>query len=133
MEKSAVAFQQDQSICQRHAISHSGYGLPSEPATQTQDGGPAANTAEGAAPAGPGAGTNQASATAVAEMPDELSYAQCKAARGNTVQLLPVYNEQYTDAYPDGFGYGSGGYPFVGHRHVNRVWQSGLRPARLSA
>jgi hypothetical protein len=66
MEKSAVAFQQDQSICQRHAISHSGYGLSSEPATQTQDGGAAANTAE-AAPAGPGAGTNQASAPAVAE------------------------------------------------------------------
>jgi hypothetical protein len=115
-DKSAVAFQQDQSICQRHAISHSDYGLPSEPATQTPDGSAAANTAAGAAPAGADAESNKASAPAVAEMPDELGYAQCMAARGNTVQLSPVflYNEQYADAYPDGFGYGSGGYPFVG-------------------
>jgi hypothetical protein len=30
-DKSAAAFQQDEAICRQHAISHTGYGLPSEP------------------------------------------------------------------------------------------------------
>jgi hypothetical protein len=114
-DKSAVAFQQDQAICQRHAISHTGYGLPSEPAVQSSDGGAAAISGGGPAASSPGPSvvTRKVPARAEDEMPDELSYAQCMAARGDTVQLLPVpiYDEQYAYALPGSFGYGSD-YPY---------------------
>ncbi len=112
-DKSAAAFQQDQAICQRHAISHTGYGLRSEPAAQPSDS--AATATAGGAPAGTSSGpaTGNTSAPATPEMPDELSYAQCMAARGDTVQVLPapMYDEQYVYAYPGSIGYGSA-YPY---------------------
>jgi hypothetical protein len=113
-DKSAAAFQQDQAICRRHAISHTGYGLASEPAGQPSDAGAATTTGGGAAPPspGPGATTDKVPAAAKAEIPDQLSYAQCMAARGDRVLSVTPYDEQYTYAYPDGFGYG-GAYPYA--------------------
>jgi hypothetical protein len=117
-DKSAAAFQQDQAICQQHAISNTGYGLPPElPAD-----GNVATTADGGAGAPnldrPGAtSTGEVSTPAKVGFPEGISYAQCMAARGDTV--LPVakyYDEEY--AYnPNGFGYGSDytyAYPFYG-------------------
>jgi hypothetical protein len=119
-DKSGAAFQQDQAICQQHAISHTGYGLPSEPAVQPADGNVATTMDGGATSPNLGSGATTAgvvSAPAMAGIPDEISYAQCMAARGDTV--LPIakyYDEEY--AYnPNGFGYGSDyayAYPFYG-------------------
>jgi hypothetical protein len=109
-DKSAAAFEQDQSICQRHAVSHTGYGLPSEPVVQPSSGGAAATT--GGAPAAPSpapaAAPGKVSAPAEAEKPDELSFAQCMAARGDIVQLPPplIYDDQYAYAFPGSIGYG---------------------------
>ena len=118
-DKSAAAFQQDQAICQQHAISHTGYGLPSEPAVQPSDRDVATTTGGGgvASNLGPDATpTGVVSAPAKAGIPDEVSYAQCMAARGDTVLPVATYDEQYADN-PGSFGYGSDyayAYPFYG-------------------
>ena len=120
-DKSAAAFQQDEAICQQHAISHTGYGLPSEPAVPPADGDVATTMGGGAA--APSLGTTGATATGVvsapatAGIPDEISYAQCMVARGNTVLPIVKYDEQYVYNPSGGFGYGSdyaSAYPFYG-------------------
>jgi uncharacterized membrane protein YgcG len=134
-DKSLAAFQQDLSICQQHAVSHTGFGGPSEPVAQPPAGSAVGNTAIGATPAGPGAGTSKTAAPAGAKSPDEISYAQCMAARGDIVQTAPgpfyddgyaydngyayayPYSGVYPYAYPYGFGFGYGypyAYPYFG-------------------
>ena len=87
--KSLAAFQQDLSICQQHAVSHTGFGGPSEPIAQATAGGAGGRTVVGATPGGPGAGTGKVAAPASAKPPDEISYAQCMAGRGDIVQTAP--------------------------------------------
>jgi len=105
-DKSPAAFQQDLSICRQHAISHSGYSGSSPPAS----GGAAA----AANPAVPGANGNGASVPAAAEPTDDIGYAQCMAARGDIVQMVPGPDYDVEYAYADGLGYGYGyGYPYT--------------------
>jgi hypothetical protein len=94
-DKSEVAFQQDQSICQQHAIAHTGYDdssqHPNGPTPPTQ------------APAASGTGAETPAMLAGATPLDDLSYMQCMAARGDIVQLPSM------DGYPGGYPYN---YPY---------------------
>jgi hypothetical protein len=112
-DKSASDFRQDQAICQRHAILHTGYGLPSEVPVQPLEGAPGG----GAATTSPAAAATGDVSAAKAEIPDELSFAQCMAARGDTVVPVSTYDEQSEYAYRGNIGYGSDypyAYPFFG-------------------
>jgi hypothetical protein len=126
-DKTQAAFQQDQSICQQHAVSQTGYGLAPQnpadhpPASETPivlSGAPAnaAPPAPESAPANatppipdsaPANGPPPNASNGLAnyemppgtEIPGEMSYLQCMAARGDNVQLIPV------NGYYDGYGY----------------------------
>jgi hypothetical protein len=97
-DKTEASFQEDQSICQQHAIAHTGYGdLSRHPS--------------GIPPEAPTPTT-----TTSADI-DDVSYMQCMAARGDIVQLTSMAGydagEGYA-AYPYPFGYGyADGYPFA--------------------
>jgi hypothetical protein len=111
--KDAAAFQQDELVCQQHAVAHTGYG------DLTRSGAPGAAVSgansgvAGTAAAGSGAGITNAAA--VTPSPDAVGYLQCMAARGDTVQAEPAayadgYGYGYSpDLYPYGYGYG---YPY---------------------
>ncbi len=125
-DKSAADFRQDQAICQQHAISHTGYGLPPETAARQSDSSPG-GSAVAAPSAAAGAPTGEVSSTAGAEIPDEVGFAQCMAARGNTV--VPTYDEQSEYAFRGNFGYGSNylyAYPFYGAALVGGFGHSGF-------
>jgi hypothetical protein len=109
--KDTAAFQQDEQVCQQHAVAHTGYtnrALSAPPET------PAGITPNGTAPAAP------ANAAANAVVPpgvqpfDATGYLQCMAARGDTVQPQPYgYADAaypYGNVYPDGYAYG---YPYA--------------------
>jgi hypothetical protein len=140
-----AAFQQDDAICQRHAVAFTGYGDLTQPATpKAPVGTPPASTAYGTAPATPaGSGTATASASVpLATQPEnETSYLQCMAARGDTVQPLaaayPTYGYAY--GYPDDYGYpypfyddgfyggfGWGGWPWHGRFGGHEEWHGGF-------
>jgi hypothetical protein len=93
--KNLAAFQQDDLVCQRHAIAHTGYA--------------------GETPGGLAGGEN-ASAPIATEALDEVGYAQCMAARGNIVQPGPpeyaippdLYGNGYVAGFPYGYPYGFG-------------------------
>jgi hypothetical protein len=114
--KALAVFQQDDLVCQRHAIAHAGYGGKDESAT------PAAMPDPDAPPPGD-------------VVPDEPAFLQCMAARGNVVQLLaPPYAlspgpvDPYLYAFPPyggGFvgGFGFGGFPL--HRGHFVAWHHG--------
>jgi hypothetical protein len=140
-----AAFQQDDAICQRHAVALTGYGDLAQPATpQAPVGTPPASTAYGTSPATPaGSGTATASASVpLATQPEnETSYLQCMAARGDTVQpqaaAYPTYGYAY--GYPDDYGYpyplyddgfyggfGWGGWPRHGRFGGHEEWHGGF-------
>ncbi len=105
-DKSQAAFQQDQSICQQHAVAQTGYGNASQnPADHL----PADGTLPGSA--GGSASTPIPPGTAP---PGELSYLQCMAARGDIVQATFAggYYDGYSYPYPYPYGYG---YPYYGY------------------
>jgi hypothetical protein len=95
--KTEAAFQQDEAICQQHAISHTGYGDASQPPPTS-----AAAPATGVV-ASPG------------QPSQDVSFMQCMAARGDIVQMgspggYPYgYNAPYPYPYAYGYGYG---YPY---------------------
>src|SRR3954454_10897050 len=71
--KTEAAYQQDQAVCQQHAVAGTGYGGPSTPA-----------------PTPPPAAAPPASATPSAspgEPSGDANFMQCMAARRNTVRL----------------------------------------------
>jgi hypothetical protein len=120
--KDFAAFQQDDTICRRHAAANTGYGDLTLPRIQGSNGAPSgaieeAGTAAGA-PAGSGTAAAKASGASTPEPPDatvpnQLGYLQCMAARGDTVHPEPTgYAETaywYGYAYPYPYGYG---YPY---------------------
>ena len=99
--KDAAAFQQDQTICEQHAVAHTGYGTPSNSPVRP----PAVAQAAPATPAN--------AQIAPAAPPDQAAYVQCMAARGDTVQIAsPVAGDSgYAYAYPYAPGYP---YPYAG-------------------
>jgi hypothetical protein len=107
-DKSAADFQQDQAVCRQHALAQTGYGnvSPAAPAA-------APNPAETPA---------QSADNGATEPSSDLSFIQCMAARGNTVQIVsapgdPDYAYTYpypAYPYPYAYGYGYGyDYPFA--------------------
>jgi hypothetical protein len=125
-DKDLAAFQQDELICQQHAVAHTGYGSPAGSAatgSPTGKPGSAANTVSGngTARATPVAGGTTAAnaAVPVGTQPfDEAGYLQCMASRGDTVQLEPEgyaaaypYDDSYAYGYPYGYAYDYG-YPY---------------------
>jgi hypothetical protein len=88
-DKTVAAFQQDEAICQQHAVAQTGYGDPSQPATSS--------------PAGSATGAE----AAMAQPSSDVSFMQCMAARGDTVQAVAAgygYAAPYAYPYPD-YGY----------------------------
>src|SRR4051794_8738832 len=101
--RTAADFQQDVAVCQQHAAAQTGYGAPVTPAPVSQAG----------APTGP--------AAAPAQPTDDVSFMQCMAARGNTIQVVAAanpYPAPYAYGYPGpGFypyAYGGSGFAFGG-------------------
>jgi hypothetical protein len=107
-DKSQAAFQQDQFVCQQHAAAQTGYGnAPQNPADHLP--------ADGTLP-GSGGGSASAAVTSGPETPGEVSYLQCMAARGNTVQVASAggYYDGYSYPYGYGYPYFGYGYPYSG-------------------
>jgi hypothetical protein len=105
-DKSQAAFQQDQSVCQQHAVAQTGYGNASQnPANHLPADGTLPGSAGGSASAPIPPGTAP---------PGELSYLQCMAARGDIVQATSAggYYDGYSYPYPYPYGYG---YPYYGY------------------
>lgn len=111
--KPLAAFQQDDLVCQRHALAHAGYNDPEQPIAS----GPDERPPDGV-------------------VPDEPAYLQCMAARGNTIQLnappyalptgAPGYSytyeyPPYASAFVGGFGFGG----FGGGRWHHGGWHHG--------
>jgi hypothetical protein len=97
-DKTEASFQEDQSICQQHASTHTGYGDLSQ---KTSNVAPEAATPP------------STTSTDV----DDVSFLQCMAARGDIAQLTSMAGYDAGDAYaayPYPFGYGyPDGYPFA--------------------
>ncbi len=103
-DKDAAAFQQDDLICRRHALAHTGYGGPMQAGRRI----------------GSTAPVVEAPVAAAAVPGDEVGYMQCMAARGDTVLadrfVYPPLNEAYGGEpsfpyeYPDSYGYPAGLY-----------------------
>jgi hypothetical protein len=111
-DKSQAAFQQDQSVCQQHAVAQTGYGNASQnPADHLP--------ADGTLP-GSGGGLASAPIPPGTAPLGEASYLQCMAARGDIVQAASAggYYDGYSYPYPYPYGYESSyygyGYPFYG-------------------
>jgi hypothetical protein len=104
-DKSQAAFQQDQSICQQHAVAQTGYGdAPQNPADHLPADGTPPSSAGGPASAPIPPGTAP---------PGELSFLQCMAARGDIVQATSAGgSDGYSYPYPYPYGYG---YPYYGY------------------
>ena len=114
-DKSQAAFQQDQSVCQQHAVAQTGYGNASQnPADHLPADGTLPGSAGGSASAAVPSGTAP---------PGEVSYLQCMAARGNIVQLASAggYYDGYSYPYPYPYGYGYPYYGRINHRLVAGV------------
>jgi hypothetical protein len=117
-DKSQAAFQQDQSICQQHAVAQTGYGdasqYPANPVpANAMPPGSGDGSANGTAP-GSGGGSASARVPSGIEPPGEMSYLQCMAARGDIVQLTSMggYYDGYGYPYPYPYAYG---YPYYGY------------------
>jgi hypothetical protein len=132
--KDQAAFQQDQAVCEQHAVAHTGYGGPAQPGATNSPAGTAStppNGASGATPAVPATTAATAAVPTNAAVPvgnqpfDGVGYLQCMASRGDTVQPQPggyaattyAYGYPYDYGYPypvydDGFygGFGWGGW-----------------------
>jgi hypothetical protein len=114
--KDLAAFQQDELICQQHAVAHTGYGSPAGSAAtgrpESAENGASLNATAGAAPVA--AGTTAANATVpVGAQPfDEAGYQQCMASRGDIVQPQPAgyaaaaYRYGYLYPYPYDYPFG---------------------------
>jgi len=145
--KDFTAFQQDDTICQRHAVANTGYGDLARAHTQGsantapigatgEIGMPrAAGTTGGVATAvGAPSGSDTPAATSRAStpeppdetIPNQLQFVQCMAARGDTVRPAPSgYTEAanwYGYAYPYDYPYGfyDGGFIGVFRRRLSR-------------
>jgi hypothetical protein len=117
-DKTAAAFQQDQAICQQHALAHTGYGGPSQltpsaPAPAEPLPTPSAPTPVSQVDPATGA------AAAPAQPTDDVGFMQCMAARGDSVQVVAAgYPYPYAPypypyyPYPYGYSYGYPGSPF---------------------
>jgi hypothetical protein len=101
-DRTAAAFQQDQAICQQHALAHTGWDVP------------AASAARAPAPPAPSASApaNQSGPAdpTPAQRSDDLSFMQCMAARGDTVRMasaddLYPSTAPYPYAYPSPYRY----------------------------
>ena len=128
--KDFAAFQQDDTICRRHAAANTGYGDLAPPHTQGSNAATGGTTGEAGtaraagttsgvgtpagAPAGSGAIAANVSSASAPEPPDEtvpnqVEYLQCMAARGNTVSAEPTgYAEAanwYGYDYPYDYSY----------------------------
>jgi hypothetical protein len=110
-DKSQAAFQQDQSVCQQHAVAQTGYGEASQnpadhpPPNETPPG-PGSFSANATPPSSAGAAVPPGT-----EVPGEMSYLQCMAARGDIVQMTSAGG--YSDS---GYGYPYAyGYPYYGY------------------
>ncbi len=97
--KALAAFQQDDVVCRRHAVSHTGYGDP--------------------APAG---ATGSAEPPSADMITDDTAYLQCMAARGNTVYVQPAPNFAAVDAYDYPYGYGYPGPLYDGGLYAGFGW-----------
>jgi len=134
-DKDLAAFQQDELVCQRHAVAHTGYtaappsgapvatdgaaaGLANNGSTHDKAGGDktGSDTVVGV-PVAPGAtAVNVPPADGIQPF-DEAGYLQCMASRGDTVQPIPAQYATsaytYDSAYPYGYVYGYPyGYPY---------------------
>jgi hypothetical protein len=136
--KDFAAFQQDDTICRRHAAANTGYGDLALPHTQGSNAAPLGATGEAGAasadgttsgvgtaagaPSGSSSTAANASGASTPEPPDEAvpnqsGYLQCMAARGDTVRPEPTgyaetanwYGYAYPYPYPYPYGYG---YPY---------------------
>jgi hypothetical protein len=111
-DKTQAAFQQDQTVCQQHAVAQTGYGNASQNPTDHLP-------ADGTLPNSAG-GSASAAVPSGAAPPGELSYLQCMAARGDIVQATSAGGDYdgYSYPYPYPYGYGSPyygyGYPYYG-------------------
>jgi hypothetical protein len=93
-DRTAAEFQQDQAVCQQHAAAQTGYGTPAAPAPASLAGSP---TGAAAAPA---------------QRTDDVSFMQCMAARGDSVQIVAM-GDQGAYAPPYAYDYpGAGFYPY---------------------
>jgi hypothetical protein len=134
-DKDLAAFQEDELVCERHAVAHTGYtavppsaasvvaggtaaGLPNDGSTHGKAAGdkPGGDTVVGA-PIAPGTTAANAPSTVGVQPFDEAGYFQCMASRGDTVQPMPAgYTASayaYDSAYPYGYVYGYPyGYPY---------------------
>lgn len=112
-DKTAAAFQEDAAICQQHAMAHTGYGDPSQPGNGNPPQPAAASSAAAPPAAAPPAGSATGAAAATAQPSEDVSFMQCMAARGDTVQAVAAgygYDSPYLYPYPD-YGY-LDGYPY---------------------
>jgi hypothetical protein len=124
--KNLAAFQQDQAVCEQHAVAHTGYGGPGQPGATNLPAGTASSPRNGASeggPAGPGVTTANAAVPANAAGPggnqpfDGVGYLQCMASRGDTVQPQPGAYGATAFGYGAPYGYAYGypydyGYPY---------------------
>jgi hypothetical protein len=130
-DKTAAAFEQDQAVCQQHAISHTGYGdqsAPTSPAPTSPAPTSPAPTPSAAAPSTPATASQSGPATVAAQPSDDVDFMQCMAARGDTVQVASAaypypypYAAPYPYAYPYGYPFAYPGYGFFfggGRFHV---------------
>jgi hypothetical protein len=114
--KDLAAFQQDELICQQHAMAHTGYGSTTGSVVTGSQAGTAGNPANGVsrnatAGAPPFAAPTAANAAVPAEAQpfDATGYLQCMASRGDTVQPRPAQNavaDPYGAYYAYGYPYG---------------------------
>jgi hypothetical protein len=129
-DKTEAAFKQDESVCEQHAIAHTGYGDPSQQPDGTTP--PAPTPPASGTPPASSAGTNSDAMPAGGTPLDELSYMQCMAARGDIVQVTSMDGYPYNPAYPYPYGYGYGypddypfGYPYSGFVGGFGWWHGG--------
>ena len=88
--KTAVAFQQDQTVCHQQAITRRGYATPTSSPVSLPPVGSAANTATRAS----------------AQPTTDTGIIQCMAARGNSLQITPLNDPHaYGSPYPIAYSY----------------------------
>ncbi len=141
-DKTAAAFQLDQTICQQHALAHTGYGGPSQLTPSAPA--PTATAEPAPRPSAPTPASQVASAIGAAPAPaqptDDVGFMQCMAARGDTVQAVAVgYRYPYPPYpypyYPYSYGYPYG-YPgstffFGGFGFHDRFFHRGFHGGRF--
>jgi hypothetical protein len=139
-DKTAAAFQQDQAICQQHALAHTGYGGPTQlgPSASAPTAAEPSPTASAPTPVSEVAPATGAAA-APAQPADDVGFMQCMAARGDNVQVVdagypypyapypyPYYPYPYGYSYGYPYGYPGTGFFFGGSGFHNRFFHRGF-------